>query len=803
MKLGKKIRYIILPVIMLVSCAVSSVYYDIYKTHIIENKMASLDDRLENLLLRKKYELAYLKSYLRQKIDSKEASLIFNAKENKEAMPAPYVTQFLNRFIENDSSSEKMVNDFVIYNANKELVIHINTQDPFAEPILKKQTKKILDKISNTAAEELKIAQYYYFIDDSPGKTKHKKFNIIQFFSPYLLTSKQFYNKNDGIYLLQAEVNIDFIEQEINHLVAEHHGYLQYKLIVKKSITDEIALANSPFELKSNGFYQGSFGSALLEIVFTLDKHYFNEDLNTILIRLLLLNIAIITLSYLLLVWLIEQQIIFPITALAKSIKEVEASLVVDLKPLTSNDEVSDLNESYISLINKINILANNDPLTGLSNRGSFNEKLSSIIASHQNSETYIALFFIDLDNFKYVNDTFGHDTGDQLLVVFSQRLKQTLRSEDRFIHSDMIDSIARLGGDEFVILMNGLPSVDAIESIGQRICDLFQNGFTIGHNKFDVHASIGIAYSNDAISDADILLNQADNAMYLAKRDGKNTVKLFSSEIKDKMHKEKMIETELVKALINNSLFLLFMPAYSATSLELKGYETLVRCPALIDMGIGPDIFIPISEKTDLILSIDLWVAEHALIKLEEMVKKTGFTGFFSINISSKSLRNDQFYTHLKELFATYHIDAKQIELEITETCLLPDDHRAIVSLKQLKSLGIRIALDDFGTGYTSFSQLVNYPLDTLKIDRSFVKNLHLTPVGKKPTLDIIFELAKVYQLEVIVEGIETEADFEHIKKLGCDIVQGFYFTMPRRWDEVISGCCLLAKNTQKTNQG
>lgn len=795
MRLGKKIRYIILPVIVMVSCVVSAVYYDVYKTHITENKIASLDDQINTLLLRYKYELEYLKSYLGQKIDSKEASLIFNAKEHNELLPAPYVTQFLNRFIDSESRSNRIVNDFAIYNSNGELIIHVNTQDPFADPVLNQASKYILEKINDNNINDQKIAQYYYFLD----MTKNNQFNIIQIFSPYLLTSREFYNKKDDLYLAQAEVNVDFIETEITRLVEENHGYLQYKLISKNKITDKISPVSTPFVLKESGFYQGSFATVLLDIIFTFDPDYFSDNLNNTLIKLLLLNIAIITLSYLFLVLIIEKQIIFPITALAKSIKEVEASLVVDLMPLTSNDEVSDLNESYIALINKINRLANNDPLTGLANRGSFNEKLSSIIATRRENETYIALFFIDLDNFKYVNDNFGHDTGDQLLVVFSQRLKQTLRSEDRLITGSMINSIARLGGDEFVILMNGLPSVDAIESIGKRICALFQNGFTIGNDKFDVYASIGIAYSNKQINNGETLLNQADDAMYLAKRDGKNNVKLFSNEIKEKLNKEKMIETELVNALKNNLLFLVFMPAYSTATLELKGYEVLVRCPALAAIGIGPDVFIPLAERTDLILSIDLWVTENALIKLAAMVKKSGFNGFLSINVSSKSLRNNLFYTRLKELLASYNIDVRQVELEITETCLLPDDHNAILKLKQLKSLGVRIAIDDFGTGYTSFSQLADYPLDTLKIDRSFVKKLSSTPVGKKPTLDIIFELAKVYQLEVIVEGIESEADFDHIKKLGGDIVQGFYFTIPRTWDEVSSGRCLLTRRAKK----
>ena len=196
----------------------------------------------------------------------------------------------------------------------------------------------------------------------------------------------------------------------------------------------------------------------------------------------------------------------------------------------------------------------------------------------------------------------------------------------------------------------------------------------------------------------------------------------------------------------------------------------------------------------------IDLWVAENAFIKLTALNRETVFNGFFAINVSSKSLRNDNFYIRLKELIKIYDIDVKQIELEITETCLMPDDHQAIFSLEQLKSLGVSIAVDDFGTGYTSFNQLVNYPLDTLKIDRSFVRSLGNTPKDKKPTLDIIFELAKIYELQVIIEGIETEAELKYVEELPNVLVQGFYFTAPCSWSDVIIECTELITGPIKT---
>lgn len=786
MKLGKKLRYIILPVIVLVSAAVTSIYYGIYKTQLIDNKIYSLNEYLKNTVMKSEYELAYAQSYLQHKIDSKEASLIFTQNELGIKLTAPYISQFLEQFIDKTnkkSNPSHIVNDFIIYDKNEKLIIHINTQDPFAAPILQEQTQTILDKIKNNPNQ--KISQYYYFIDN----TEHRLFNIIQVFSPYQLTSKQHYDPHDDLYITQTQLGRGLIRVAIEDLIKANHGFITSKITLSKNtIIDKISANLVPFQSMNHDAYQAKIETELFTIEITLDESYFAKDLNAFLIKLILVSLILIGLSYFVVVRLIDKQIIFPITALAKSIKEVEASLTVELKPLSTDDEVSDLNESYISLITKINNLANNDPLTGLANRASFNETLYSL--PEIKNTHYIALFFIDLDNFKYVNDTCGHDTGDLLLITFSQRLKNMLRMSGNINTNQQIMSIARLGGDEFVILLSNMTSISEIQKIGKQICHIFDDSFNIGSNKFTIHASVGIAYTKDKTESGEVLLNQADSAMYLAKSVGKNNYKLYTAELENKINNEIKIGNKLTDAIQNNELQLVFMPAYCAASFELKGYEVLLRCPTLTNIGVGPDIFIPIAEQTDLILMIDLWVAEHAFIKLQELTNKTDFAGFFAINVSSKSLRNDDFYIRLKALIDKYDLDVKQIELEITETCLMPEDYQAITSLKQLKSLGVSIAIDDFGTGYTSFNQLVNYPLDTLKIDRSFVQSLSNTPIGKKPTLDIIYELAKVYELEVIVEGIETEADIKHAQLLPDVMVQGFYFTMPQTWEDVVIEC-------------
>jgi len=787
-KLGKKIRYIILPIIIFASVIVTSIYYGIYKTQIIDNKIYALNEYLKNTVTKGKYDLTYARSYLQHKIDSKEASLIFAKNEQKESITSPYINQFLEQFVNEKLHSNdniNVINDFIIYDANEQLIVHINTKDPFAEPVLKKPTQSLFNDIKTSTSK--KISKYYYFIDDN----EEQSFNIIQVFSPYKLTSQNFYNSNDDLYIIQAEFGLTLIRNAVKELVTQHNGFVKVAFEIKKNIrVDSLSTTFSKFEPQGKNSFQAKINNELFNLTIILDEGYFSEDLNAVLMKLLLLGFLLIGTSYIVVVYFIEKQIIIPVINLAKSIKEVEASKSFELQPLNTNDEVSDLNESYISLISKINNLANNDPLTGLANRRSFTEALNSVNQLENQQNHYTSLYFIDLDNFKYVNDTYGHDIGDLLLVQFSQHLITMLEQSSADIDTLQIKSIARLGGDEFVVLLNGLPAMQDIENIGKNICALFNDDFDFGVNKFNTHASVGIAYTKVHLDSAETILNQADSAMYLAKKLGKNNYQVFSHELADKINSDSKIEKVLIETLKNDEFLLVYMPTYTAKDKILTGYEVLLRCPTCVRAGIGPDTFIPIAEQTDLILNIDLWVAENAFIKLKQLISKTGFDGFFAINVSSKSLRNDDFYTRLKALINLHNINVKQIELEITETCLMPDDQQAIHSLKKLKSLGVKIAIDDFGTGYTSFNQLVNYPLDTLKIDRTFVNSLSETPKGKKPTLDIIYELAQIYELEVIVEGVETQEDLHHVSKLPDVYVQGFYFTKPQEWQQVIEEC-------------
>lgn len=786
MKLRKKINYILLPVIILVFLVTSYIYYSTLKQQLISNQVTSLNDKTKHLSVTILHQLQFIKSYVRQHIDSKEASLLFNLHDNASER-ASHTTQFINRFAYNQSAVKDVI-DFTIITLDSTEIVHVNLEDPFATPVIQDKTSEFIATLHQAIAKnsDEMFSQYYFFINP-PSPKKPYSYYVLQVFSPYYLASTEKYKADQDLYLVQVEVNSATTIENINTLIEEYRGFLSLSFEANPTFSNSFTLNEVDTTIDENAFIKSVIETEVLKLSLTLDPAYFDEDLVNIKRNLLSINLLAIFFSSSMLLLLINRQIINPITSLARSIKSANISNKVTLQRLAKNDEVAELNNSYISLINRIHDLANNDPLTGLSNRIRFTNNLEKALIENQNSNEFLALFYIDLDNFKYVNDSFGHDAGDRLLVLFSEHLKSCVRSADRQKNIKKLQDVARLGGDEFVVLLTDMPNIKSIESVAQRITELFINGFDVDGFHYDVHASIGVTYTKNENIDASQIFHEADAAMYATKRSGKNGYQFFSAELEKSLQHDNQIEILIKDALQQDDFYLVYMPAFESKTLSLKGYEVLLRSSTLIEKGIGPDKFIPIAERTELITKIDLWVVEQSFKKLKQLITEQDYQGFFSINVSSKELSNDRFYKALKDLIKQYQIPVQQIELEITETCLMPDDDKAIDSLNLLKSLGVKLAIDDFGTGFTAFSQIVNYPLDTLKIDRSFVQQIKTTKHNKKPAIDIIFDLAKAYQLDVIVEGVETIEELEHIRMLGCHMVQGYYFTKPQKWEELI----------------
>lgn len=427
---------------------------------------------------------------------------------------------------------------------------------------------------------------------------------------------------------------------------------------------------------------------------------------------------------------------------------------------------------------NKLKKISITDTLTGLYNRQGIdcwtNKKILSRIKQHK-----LYLFYLDIDDFKKVNDTYGHQVGDQLLIAFCHQVQGYL---DLTLNIDF--AFARLSGDEFTLVINGLKD-NQINDFSENLLSVLDAPIILEANYIHARASLGIVALSRDVKTFEDLLARADSAMYYAKKEGKNRYKMFNESISKDIFFRKQTAEKLKNAIVDDAFQLNFMPIIDAKSLEIISVEVLIRTNAPLLKGVGPDSFIQIAEEFNLIKHIDLWVIEATF---KQIVKERALLNriplIFCINISAVELHNPDFVVQLKALLDLYQISPNIIELELTETSLVETDLMSISTLKAINALGVKLTLDDFGTGYTAFSQLINYPVDCLKIDKSFIENLHSNDDTTATMIKAIISIAKSYQLKTIGEGIEQRQQYEFLVEHGCDMIQGYLFAKPMTWN-------------------
>ena len=422
----------------------------------------------------------------------------------------------------------------------------------------------------------------------------------------------------------------------------------------------------------------------------------------------------------------------------------------------------------------KLDYLAHYDSLTGLPNRVLFLDRLEQAIIHAMRKHYSVALLYIDLDHFKSVNDQFGHQHGDHLLQQVSQRLRSCIREED---------SAVRISGDEFVIIISGLTEVEsainASISIATEIVEKLQEPFDLDDSIIHISASIGIALYPEDGSNGEELTSHADAAMYYAKSLGKNNFQFYSKELNRQAQRQLELEHNLRIAIEEDQFVLHFHPQWQLETGNISGLEVLVRWLHPEQGMIFPNDFIPVAEFCGLIQQLDLLITSKALTQFK-LWNETGFNvGRMAINISPVCFCRPDFLNNIQKLITDIGVDARNIELEITESVLVEDVSQSQQLLHDLHHLGFRIAIDDFGTGYSSMSYLKDFEIDTLKIDRSFVSeynNSKTSNVVLKNMINLGIDLG----MEVVAEGIETIEQETHLKNLNCTIAQGFFLTKP-----------------------
>ncbi len=417
-----------------------------------------------------------------------------------------------------------------------------------------------------------------------------------------------------------------------------------------------------------------------------------------------------------------------------------------------------------------LTFIANYDTLTGLHNRAMFNQRLTQALARAQRLAKMAAVLFIDLDRFKLINDTLGHDAGDRLLKQIAERLRECLREGD---------TIGRQGGDEFVVLVEDVTEPNQVTGVAQKMLETVAQPYLIAGQEFHVTASIGISIFPEDGRDQQVLLKNADIAMYRAKEKGKNNYQFYSAQMNLHSFERLALETSLRRAVERNEFLLHYQPKVDMRSGRITGVEALVRWQHPDRGMVPPAQFIPLAEETGLIVQIGEWVLRTACSDARGWRDQGLPEISVAVNLSARQFAREDLASSILNVVHEAGFDPRSLELEITESTVMQSADRAASVLRQLKDVGVRVAIDDFGTGYSSLGYLKQFPIDSVKVDRSFIRDIPDDKDDVAITCAVI-AMAQSLRLKVVAEGVETAEQYAFLREQGCDEIQGYYFSQP-----------------------
>ncbi|WP_415396702.1 putative bifunctional diguanylate cyclase/phosphodiesterase [Sulfurimonas sp. CS5] len=501
-----------------------------------------------------------------------------------------------------------------------------------------------------------------------------------------------------------------------------------------------------------------------------LPQNIYRAPINEAIVKLVIIGLLFIIIS-IFTSTMTANNITQPILELYRRVKASADDKDILCSPLGSDDEVEKLAKAFDERTLQLQYQVEHDALTSLPNRVLFMDRLHQAIKVAKRKKDKIAVLFMDLDRFKEVNDSFGHDFGDELLKIVSTEVKAHLRASD---------SIARLGGDEFTILLDHIKNTDAIVNIAQKIMQTFKEPFTIKNHKFFITCSIGIAIYPLNGETPDKLLKNADAAMYKAKDDGRNTYQFYIDEMTDKAYGRITLETQLRQALKNEEFEVYYQPQVDMGSEDIIGMEALIRWHHP-EMGfVPPDKFIPLAEETGIIVEIDRWVMNSALEQFMKWKEDGLNPGILSLNLSMVQLNHEGFIDEVKRVMSLTNMPPKLLMFEVTESQIMKNPQQTIAKLENLKEIGVSLAVDDFGTGHSSLSYLKRLPIDKIKIDQSFVRDIPEDSDDMELTRAII-AISKSLKRSVIAEGVETYEQAQFLQENECIEAQGYLYHRPQ----------------------
>lgn len=531
----------------------------------------------------------------------------------------------------------------------------------------------------------------------------------------------------------------------------------------------------------------------------TNNIHQTNQDGMSSLSYYLIFTAALFSLGGIVISTLISRSITKPIQDLLSHTKSIIAGDFTRENQISRSDEMGELAQAFNEMGRSLKIqtqetsfLAYHDILTKLPNRALFIKQLEALLKASIGSDEHFAVLFLDLDEFKFVNDNYGHEAGDKLLCKVANTITSNLRAGNFYItdisRRPSHEFVSRIGGDEFLICIPRVSDNLSAEKVATRLLKAIQAPITIGKDEVVIGGSIGIAhFPNDGLS-AEELIKNADIAMYQAKRDGKNTYAHFDQSMRTKVKSRVSVERDLRSAIVDMSQFeLWYQPLFSIDNTQLVGAEALIRWRHPKKGLIAPDNFIPVAEESGLIVPIGEWVIEQACQQLNLWQSLISKNFHIAVNLSAKQV----YRTNAAQIFSTmlskYQLSPERLHVEVTESLLMKDEAVAKVTLANIRKQGIQVWLDDFGTGYSSLAYLKAFNVDGVKIDRSFVADLENDKYDRALTSAVI-DMAKNLEIAVIAEGIETAFQEQFLAKRHCDIGQGYYYSKPLTVDDFVN---------------
>lgn len=763
MNLSSRASFVILPVLVISYVLIAFLIYQQESASIKQLELGKLELRgsaLKNEFT--SYE-RFLNAYLVSLVEAealarfiREPDSIYKERELTTTLKAS-IQRYFSNTLEFASLS-------VLDSENKVLVYVENSTDPFAQirPELVQMSAEMLDK---------KRTNYSKTFSD-------KTINLMAqgaMIDSRTLTAPLTTQLEDTLQVI-VSVSPTGYSELLRKTIHQYSAEIQHGSVISSFRHAENQISTS-VELKPDYYLTITSSPLYLERLFA-----------GLLANLFLILMAAVFITYFLLLALIKRFITSPISLLDQQLTDVIEKNRQNIEVPDSSDEIGRLGRKFQNLYSQLHLAfkeshaqSRTDALTHLPNRAAFYEEVSKQLSQAEKQHLPLSIIYIDLDNFKFVNDKYGHEMGDELLKAVATRLAHILELKPNKLKGSQV---YRLSGDEFIIMLPETESSVA-QKLSKKIIQQFANGYQFELGHFPVTACLGISsYPEDGHTISQLVSN-ADLAMYQAKKSGKNTYATYSQELAKKDRQIKEIESHLKEVDFDREFSLYYMPIIDRSG-SVKGCEALLRWTSPQLGFVSPALFIPIAEQTGCFKDIDLWVTEQVFKEYEQVSSLLEKNVEISINISSAEIGSDKFITHLQSLLLKHETDPANFVIEITETFAMEGSQSPLAWLESLRELGFKIAIDDFGTGYTSLMQMVDYPVDTIKFDKALVERL--TTDDKRPLAKALIDICHLQDITVVAEGVETREDMEAMCKAGCDYQQGFYIAKPMPVNDIES---------------